>query len=535
MENKPIKVNDSFIINSLRNCGYNNYTAIADIIDNSIEPEVGSSFVRVDFETEGSGKEKATVKSILIIDDGIGMPTNVLEEAMTLGSNTGKNCTDNLGMYGTGLKSASLSIGQVLEVFTKTEDSSLNYAKLSIEDAIENDNAIVVEYKIFDCDSEEYQYFKKNVESTHGTIIKISHLDRLSNKNYYSFKGTLKDKIGEIFNKYIFSNVVKFYVGKGKDSEVPFIDLMTTDCTSNICMGEDGFEVDGHYVKFKAYYLPMNGKDINDNEEAHTPTSNCRDTLARNEHNSGLYIYRNNRLVGRGLILGIYKSDPWKNGFRCEIFIDGGCDALFGSSFTKMIQERSQDYMSQSLLDKLKNKIGPFVREAASRQRQETDDRKSEDPEVKKVNDEFYKKVTEKQNKNMMLKANRKGENKKNEEKEENDRKIRGKQKNPNPIKERTNKWLGGFEERPLGPWGEMFTIEHNMNKPLIIINTDHAFYKEFYSRLDNDMKFIMAQIISCEEIAKQNVNYYNSEEVRKHIDAFNESKSGEILKSLCY
>ena len=67
MINKPIKVNDSFIINSLRNCGYNNYTAIADIIDNSIEPEVGSSFVRVDFETEGSGKEKATVKSILII------------------------------------------------------------------------------------------------------------------------------------------------------------------------------------------------------------------------------------------------------------------------------------------------------------------------------------------------------------------------------------------------------------------------------------------------------------------------------------
>ena len=65
-----LKVKDSFIVNALRNCGYNNYSALADIIDNSLEPEVGSSYVKVDFETEGTGAANTIIKSILVIDDG---------------------------------------------------------------------------------------------------------------------------------------------------------------------------------------------------------------------------------------------------------------------------------------------------------------------------------------------------------------------------------------------------------------------------------------------------------------------------------
>ena len=44
-----------------------------------------------------------------------------------------------------------------------------------------------------------------------------------------------------------------------------------------------------------------------------------------------------------------------------------------------------------------------------------------------------------------------------------------------------------------------------------------------------------MAQIISCEEIAKQNVNYYGAEEVQNIIDSFNAFQSSEVSKSLCF
>lgn len=520
-----IKVNDSFIVNTLRNCGYNNYSAISDIIDNSLEPEVNSTYVKVDFETEGTGADKTIIKSILVIDDGCGMTDDILEEAMSLGSETGKNGSNNLGMYGAGMKTASLSIGQKLEVFTKVSDSEVNYAVISLENTINNNGRIFINYAKYSEGTEEYKWFKSTVGSDHGTIVKISVLDGLKNKNYQNFKGTLKNKIGENFNKFIYANVVKFYVHK---DEVPYVDLMANPIESEI-MGEGSFEVEGHTVYYRAWYLPkVGGTDSSMENNEHEKLYN--EYLPRTINNQGMYIYRQNRLVGKGLTLGIWSRDHWRNGFRCEIFIDGTCDSLFGSTFTKMIGEKSKDTMSQALVDKLSAEINPYANAATRRDRK--DNGKENDPAKKKETEEFYKRVTEKQNNNMMLKANRKGVNtpKKNDNKEY---QARGPQKNPNPIRVRSNKWLDGFDERPLGRTSEMYGMELSNCKRIIVINTDHPFYQKFYSNLDNDLKFIMAQIISCEEIAKQNINYYGSEEVQQTIDKFNEYQSGEVSKSL--
>lgn len=530
MNKKNLVVNDSFIVNALRNCGYNNYSAIADIIDNSLEPELETNYVKIDFETEGSGTANTTIKSILVIDDGAGMDAEILEQAMSLGSRTGKNGFDNLGMYGAGMKTAAFSIGQKLEVFSKTKDDNLNYAIISLEETIKDENVgIIVAYDSFENDTNEYKWFKNTVGADHGTIVKISSLDKITTKNYQRFKGTLKNKIGESFNKFIYANVVKFYVRK---DEVPYVDLMGNSIENDL-MGEGSFEIEGHQVVYKAWYMPKTG--VTDGEiENNGHESAINEYLPRNQANQGLYIYRQNRLVGKAVTLGIWTRDPWKNGFRCEIFVDGTCDSLFGSTFTKMIGEKSADLISQSLLDKLRAEINPYANEAATRDKKDARQRKENDPQVKKATEEFYKKVTDKQNKNLMLKANRKGENKPKEE-ENKEYKKRGKQQNPNPVKNRTNKWLDGFEERPMGRTGDMYGMERSNGKRIIVINTDHLFYQKFYSRLDTDLKFTMAQIISCEEIAKQNVNYYGADDIRNTIDMYNEFQSSEVSKSLCF
>lgn len=529
--NKKLQVNDLFIVNALRNCGYNNYSALADIIDNSLEPEVNSTYVKVDFETEGTGADKTTIKSILVIDDGCGMSSDILEEAMSLGSETGKNGSVNLGMYGAGMKTASFSIGQKMEIFTKVSDGVVNYAVISIEDAINNHGEILVDDASYAEGTEEYKWFKNVVGADHGTIVKISNLDKLTNKNYQNFKGTLKNKIGENFNKFIYADVVKFYVRK---DEVSYVDLMG-DTTSNELMGEGSFEVEGHTVTYKAWFMPrMGGVDTSIENNEHIKTSDGGEYMARTINNQGLYIYRQNRLVGKALTLGIWARDQWKNGFRCEIFIDGTCDSLFGSTFTKMVSERAKDTMSQSLIDKLSSEINPYATEAAKRDKKDTQSRKENDPKEKKATEEFYKRVTEKQNKNMMLKANRKGENKPKED-DGKEHQTRGKQQHPNPTKTRTNKWLDGFEERPMGRTAEMYGMERSNGKRTIVINTDHPFYQKFYSKLDADLKFTMAQIISCEEIAKQNVNYYGAEDVQNIVDNYNAYQSSEVSKSLCF
>lgn len=525
-----IKINDSFIVNALRNCGYNNYSALADIIDNSLEPEVNSTYVKVDFETEGTGADKTIIKSILVIDDGCGMSSDILEEAMSLGSETGKNGSNNLGMYGAGMKTASFSIGQKLEVFTKSSEDIVNYAVISLEEAISNNGDIFVNYASYTEETEEFKWFKSVVGADHGTIVKISVLDGLKNKNYQNFKGTLKNKISESFNKFIYGDIVKFYIHKDK---VPYADLMSETKNSEI-LGENTFTYNGHEIKYKAWYLPCEGGiDDNSISEEHT-TFKGVDYLPRTKGNQGLYIYRQNRLVGKGVILGMWTRDWWWSGFRCEIFIDGTCDALFGSTFTKMIGESTKSTIEQGFYDKLSSEIKPFAREAYKRYQNSSKLAKETDPNVKKNTEEFYKRVTDKQNKNMMLRANRKGENKP-KENDGKEHQIRGKQKNPNPTKTRTNKWLDGFEERPMGRTNEMYGMERSNCKRIILINTDHPFYQKFYSKLDNDLKFTMAQIISCEEIAKQCINYDSAEEVQQIIDSYNTFLSSEVSKSLCF
>lgn len=526
-EKEQLKINNSFIVNALRNCGYNNYSAISDIIDNSVEPDVESSFVKVDFETEGKGKETKIV-GIYVIDDGCGMSEEILREAVTLGSNTGKNGELNLGMYGAGLKTASFSIGQKIEVFSKENDGNLNYAIISLENTIQNNEDIFVGYKSYNKSSNEYKWFIEKVGKQHGTIVKISSIDRLSNKDYNSFKGTLKTKIAENFNKFIYNKVLKFFVC---NDEVPYVDLMGNSITNDL-MGDGEFTIDGHTISYKAWYMTKNGDNDSEFEE-NNHISNGKESYTRRDNtHQGLYIYRQNRLVGKALTLGLFVKDHWKNGFRCEVFIDGNCDYLFESTFTKMISERTSDCMSQALIDKLRTELSPFWKEATRRDKQYNKEQEENDPVLKKEMEEFYRKVTEKQNKNMLLKADRKGVNKPKTE-DEKEHKERGPQKNPSPTKIRTNKWIDGFEEVTLGRGAEMYLMERTNNKRIMLINKDHEFYKQIYSKLDADLKFLVALYISCEELAKQNVNYANSPEVQHIIDEYNSSFSWEVNKSL--
>ena len=88
IKNFPFEVRAKFIKDALRQLNYTNYTAIADIVDNSLEPNVESENIYIKlFKAE----DKKTVKQIMIADDGCGMDEATLCMAMSLGSETGKS------------------------------------------------------------------------------------------------------------------------------------------------------------------------------------------------------------------------------------------------------------------------------------------------------------------------------------------------------------------------------------------------------------------------------------------------------------
>ena len=101
------------LLTSLRSVGYNEETAIADIIDNCISAQAHKIKIQFDW-----GK-----KRIVISDDGFGMNKMDLIENMRIGSSepSKTRAKDDLGRFGMGMKTAAFSLGKKLTVVTKSD------------------------------------------------------------------------------------------------------------------------------------------------------------------------------------------------------------------------------------------------------------------------------------------------------------------------------------------------------------------------------------------------------------------------------
>ncbi len=106
--------NAKILIKALQNIGYKNNTAIADIVDNSID--AGANRIQIKIETKNKDFR------ILIADNGCGMSREVLDEALKLGSDTNHDDETDLGKFGMGLSTAGLSLGKRTTVITKIEN-----------------------------------------------------------------------------------------------------------------------------------------------------------------------------------------------------------------------------------------------------------------------------------------------------------------------------------------------------------------------------------------------------------------------------
>ncbi|MFF9585817.1 ATP-binding protein [Streptomyces achromogenes] len=104
---------DGRYMEALSSQGYGFEAAIADLVDNSID--AGAANVVIHFLRDGD-----QLVSLVIVDDGKGMNEDELDVAMTVGGRRGY-AKGSLGMFGTGLKSASLSHAESVTVVSRTK------------------------------------------------------------------------------------------------------------------------------------------------------------------------------------------------------------------------------------------------------------------------------------------------------------------------------------------------------------------------------------------------------------------------------
>jgi hypothetical protein len=492
---------------TLRNSGYNNYAAIADIIDNSLDTNVNSKNVKITIK-----KIKDEYDHIKICDDGCGMDLETLKEAFKLGALTGKNREFDLGSYGTGLKAAALSIGKAFDVITKSETDSFYIATYDLEVLLDQNTFFI---PIRTGTPEELQSFKEDVGSDTGTIIKLYKLDKVSNSNPSIFKDILKGKLSLYFKYFIDELNVKLFVN---DELVESYDPMFRKEFYSKCLTSNEKIVYGdNEIKFSVYNL--------EGVSAALSTK-----IGRNSTNAGLYIYRNKRLVGAGLDLGIVGKigDGYSNGVRIELFVNGSGDDLFGSTFNKMIHEKDKNDIDQGFKDICRNAIQPYIKTIRNREDQTLNIELTED--VKKELDESTKNINN--NRFIDIKKER-GVNTKRETPVEKKETVKPGSK-PNQTRVRDDKFFD-YRFIKLGENGLMFKTVKEQGLHILEINQEHPFWSKFMSKTNFETKDVAFKLLASLGLALADVEYYNDTEKEIMLTEYFIKVSERLRKFIIY
>lgn len=302
------------LINGIRAIGYSFPTAVADILDNSI-----SAYAKlIDIYSDPLDNEPYFV----ILDNGCGMDRNELINAMTFGSDRDgkKESPEDLGRFGLGLKSASLSQCRRFTVISK-KGQEINAMAYDL-DVIEVTNKWELEELSLDEIIKEPKFEKlKQYES--GTLVIWKKFDKiqLNAKNFEeSFRNIVsetKKHVELVFHR--FYNKVNIYFNTQRiEKRDPFL--------VNSPKGQVGREVpvvvNGVKILVTPHTLPhANALTTEEKQLLGNPKSIHDD--------QGFYIYRNERLIiwGSWLHMG-YKSELNKLA-RVQVDIPSSLDSIW--------------------------------------------------------------------------------------------------------------------------------------------------------------------------------------------------------------
>lgn len=328
--------NAAKLIDSLRHVGYDNYHAVADILDNSIDAEATQIDIHV-------SSHKGDVH-VIVADNGHGMDASTLNQAMRLGSDTDRDTTTDLGRFGMGLITASLSIAKRLEVFTKAVGGVCLYACHDV-DEIKERNSFVRTLR--EADADQKASFEATVPDGHGTVVLISHTDLISNRHVTSFSNNLRKHIARVHRYFLDPDIRRVTInGDPVKADDPLSlsesEIYSDDVYPIRFTDANGVEHDDE-IRVRLALLPATSK-----------------ALAKVEgvgiRNQGIYVMRNNREIKAAQTLDLFQKHNDLNRFRGELFFTGELDEAMGVNFAK--QDLALD---QRVADKLRQDIRPQI------------------------------------------------------------------------------------------------------------------------------------------------------------------------------
>lgn len=351
------------LITSLRDIGYDFPTAVADLVDNSIEAE--ATEIRIDVTFNGEDSE------LRIFDNGYGMTLERLEEAMRFGSERDYDHNQDLGKFGLGLKTASISQCQRLSVITRADiENNEIYGYAWDLDHIANTNR----WEILRINKRSLKKLHRGyLNDKTGTVVVWQRLDRIlgySNPDSRSAKNrllsmtrNLEEHLAMVFHRFISGEAperkVSIFLNNNEvEPWDPFV--RDEDGTEKLDPIHIGFEHNGNPGRITLLPFVLPHQNDFSSPDAFDRASGPR----KWNRQQGFYIYRSNRMIQSGGWSWLRTYDEHIKLARIAMLFTPDVDDAFGVNISKMSVS-----LPAQIRDEVREAILPVIKRANIRYR----------------------------------------------------------------------------------------------------------------------------------------------------------------------
>lgn len=318
-------------MHSLRDLGYDLPSAVADLIDNSLDAGATQIDVELDAEWRGS--------YLRVADNGAGMTEGILDEAMRYGSARAYGQGD-LGHFGLGLKTASLSQCRRLTVASRTTQAGrIRVRRWDLDRVAVSDTWVLERPRILDCRKELTDPLRQGV----GTVVLWEKLDRVlgerrpdgdaARRKLRTVENDLRLHLAMIFHRFLSGESQRPRVsinlnGVPVEAWDPF--CRTEPMTQ--AMPAQRVRLDGSdSLVVRPYILPS--QHHFSSPEAHGDASGPN----RWNRQQGFYVYRRDRLIQSGGWCRLRTMDEHSKLARVAIDLPPAAEESFRINVAKMV------------------------------------------------------------------------------------------------------------------------------------------------------------------------------------------------------
>lgn len=322
------------LLESMRSVGYSFDDAIADLIDNSITADATT------VEVTGDAVDGRYVS---ILDNGTGMSPEEARTALRLaGSGRDSRADNDLGRFGLGLKTASLSQGRKLTLASKAgADVTVIQWDLDYVEKAGDWRIRVLERRDIDHipAAEEFDRLDS------GTLVIWESLDHLIGESerpdevMAKHLTQLREHLGLVFHQFLDNN----YVGGLKilvnSKFVKPLDPFLTGLRKTQRSSIDHFKIQGETVEMQSFVLPHSSA-LSEKELRRTDLSHAM------ESKQGFYVYRGHRLIDWGSWYGITKQSQLKKQTRVRVEFPNSLDHLWQLDIRKSKVQPPREFLN---------------------------------------------------------------------------------------------------------------------------------------------------------------------------------------------